>query len=113
MATALAGQPFDSHPNLKDYQLIAATENVGNGVRWQLNPVREKWQLMLADAQYELLFEQATDIQINNSQYQASSQVITLAPLEQTTLRSAQRYFHTQKRVRRQGCLTGLGLMAH
>ncbi|QLE83737.1 cell wall anchor protein [Shewanella sp. Scap07] len=91
------GQPFDSHPNLKDYQLIAATENVGNGVRWQLNPVREKWQLMLADAQYELLFEQATDIQINNSQYQASSQVITLAPLEQTTLRSAQRYFHTQK----------------
>ncbi|WP_028772806.1 MGH1-like glycoside hydrolase domain-containing protein [Shewanella waksmanii] len=91
------GQPFDSHPNLKDYQLIAATENVGNGVRWQLNPVREKWQLMLADAQYELLFEQATDIKINNSQYQASSQVITLAPLEQTTLRSAQRFFHTQK----------------
>lgn len=91
------GQPFDSHPNLKDYQLIAATENVGNGVRWQLNPVRAKWQLMLADAQYELLFEQATDIKINNSQYQASSQVITLAPLEQTTLRSAQRYFHTQK----------------
>ncbi|WP_394204233.1 MGH1-like glycoside hydrolase domain-containing protein [Shewanella waksmanii] len=97
------GQPFSSHPNIDSYQLINTTSKLDAGIRWQLNPTRETWQLMLADAEYEILFEHATNIEVTAEGYEASSAVLYLEPNSQVSLRSAQRYFHTQSERKQAG----------
>ncbi|MGE6651292.1 MGH1-like glycoside hydrolase domain-containing protein [Shewanella colwelliana] len=90
-----SGQPFNRHPHLPKHAVIAQSEMSENQVQWSFTSIDEAWTMQLDDAQYQLLFEQDTQITLDQSHgYQAQSQPLALAPKQQLTLRSAQRYFH-------------------
>ncbi len=92
-----SGVPFSAHPKLPEHQLIKRLDSWKTGIRWQLNPIMETWQMQLADAEYEIWFDREMLIELSQDQgYQASTSVFTLAGGERQEFLSAQRYFHTQ-----------------
>ena len=90
------GKPFDAHPKVADHKLIQSHSLEGSISRWSMTPTANTWNLLLDDAQYQILFPEQTQlIQKPNNGYLAQLSV-TLSAGEQQSHMSTHQYFHTQ-----------------
>ncbi len=92
-----SGKPFESHPKLKNYQLIEKVEVWDRGIAWKLRPIMDTWNIQLADASFELWFGPKVEIRADKDNgYRATSSVVELNAGRSIELLTAQRYFHSQ-----------------
>lgn len=93
-----SGKPFAHHPNLAQHALIREFETWKQGVRWKLNPIMDTWQMQLADAEFELWFDRDMQIEpLEAHGYRATTSKLTVMPMSELSVLSAQRYFHTHE----------------
>ncbi|RLV60790.1 cell wall anchor protein [Parashewanella curva] len=88
------GKPFSRHSKINDHQLIKDRTVNNQQVVWQLNDSNRRWQLLLDDARYRVVFPPHVNLDaVDELGYQAVT-TITLAPKAQQTLMNVQQYFH-------------------
>ncbi|NMH66214.1 MGH1-like glycoside hydrolase domain-containing protein [Shewanella salipaludis] len=95
------GQPFNQHPELPQYSLIASQSLEGDSIRWRFNPIRDPWRILLSDAEYELGFD--THVTLSREGkfgYRASTEALPLEAGESVSLMATHRYFHTAQESR-------------
>ena len=91
------GKPYLTHPKVKNHQLIKSHQIDSTLSRWQLTPINDTWNLLFADAEYQIKFPSNTELKAQPEfGYQANINVALQAKQSQRFTTQHQ-YFHTKQ----------------